>query len=158
MLSLFFEKTLERNLFTFCLSRYGLGPNDLEASVFKKILGCIHTQIGVVSKKYRQPSAVILHNVVTPAAWATAYCLLGPSRVLHIDPAFQENIDEVEMELLLLSAGEDGGEHNIYRQVFSILLDSTACHPEVVAKQRGFGCGRINRENPSRCLKAGCFP
>jgi hypothetical protein len=133
---LFFLKSQERKQFKSALSYYGLGLDDLERDVAKKILAYIHSHVGKVSKKYQLPAASVLDQVITPATWATAYALLGASRIVEIDPTFHENLDEVELELVLHLSGDIESQQSIYRQIFSVLLTSAACHQEILAFQR----------------------
>jgi hypothetical protein len=144
MLNYLFEKSQERKQFKVCLDQYGLDLTDLEPQDLKKILACIHRHITNVSKKYGQPATTVLHHVVTPVAWAVAYCLLGRNKIVQIDPCFQEVIDEVDTELMLyLSADCEAGQ-SIYPEVFSILFNSSVCHPEMLAIQRNLNyLGRL---------------
>ncbi|ODB89522.1 hypothetical protein A3194_10170 [Candidatus Thiodiazotropha endoloripes] len=133
MLNYLFEKSQERKQLKGALAPYGLGLSDLDPIDLKKLLCSIHRHITLVSKKYGQPSSGIQHQVITPVVWATAYCLLGGSRIVQIEPGFRDIIDEVETELVLHLSGESSDNQSIYPEIFSTLLASDACHPEVLA-------------------------
>jgi hypothetical protein len=133
---LFFEKSQEKKQFKSALSYYGLGLDDLEHDVVKRIVACIHSHIAKVSKQYQLPAARVFDQVITPVTWATAYALLGASQIVEIDPTFHENIDEVELELVLHLSEDKESYQSIYRQVFAILLTSAACHQDILVFQR----------------------
>ncbi|MCG7908661.1 MAG: hypothetical protein N0C86_06640 [Candidatus Thiodiazotropha taylori] len=136
MLNYLFEKSQERKQLKVELAQYGLSLLDLDPNDLKKLLATIHRHVTMVSKKYGQPSSDVQHQVITPVVWATAYCLLGASKIVRIDPGFRDIIDEVETELMLHLSGESGDNQSIYPEIFSTLLVSHACHPEVLAFQR----------------------
>ncbi|MEW8625324.1 MAG: hypothetical protein AB2551_06195 [Candidatus Thiodiazotropha sp.] len=150
MLNYLFEKSQERKQLKVALSQYGLGLTDLDPQDLKLILAVVHRLITMVSKKYGQPPATVLHHVITPVAWAIAYCLLGRSKIVQIDPGFLDVIDEVETELLLYLSGDSGSGQSIYAEVFRILLESTACHPQVLAILRNLNyLGHIENRQSS---------
>lgn len=109
----------------------GLDLSELNHGILKKLLQIVHQQVTSVSKKYKQPVYVISESIVCSAAWAIAYCLLGPSRLLDVYPEYKDWTEEAEMELLLLVSGNEPENNNIYQQIFVVLLDSPHCHPEV---------------------------
>ncbi|MES9861934.1 MAG: hypothetical protein ABW157_20195 [Candidatus Thiodiazotropha sp. LLP2] len=139
MLNYLFEKSQERKQLKTALWQYNLGLDDLDPHDLKMVLASLHRHVNIVSKKYAQPPATVSHHVITPVTWAIAYCLQGASRIVQINPSFRDDIDEVETELVLHLSGESDGEQSIYPEVFSILLASTACHPEVLDFRRNLG-------------------
>ncbi|MET0070360.1 MAG: hypothetical protein ABW096_09985 [Candidatus Thiodiazotropha sp.] len=112
------------------LASVGLALNDLEASASKDILQVLHRQVTAIARKYHEPVPVVSDSIVSSAAWGIAYCILGPSRLLDVYPEFKDRTEEAEMELLLRESGETA-ENNIYQKIYTILLDSPHCHPEV---------------------------
>jgi hypothetical protein len=126
----FIAKNLERRLLYNQLLVVGLDLNTLNVRIAKQLLQAVHQQVVSVSKKYEVPVHVIAENIINSAAWGIAYCLLGPNKLLDVYPEFKDRTEEAEMELLLLESGERS-ENNIYHEVFSILLHSPDCHPEV---------------------------
>lgn len=126
----FMEKGLVRRLLCNHLASVSLALNDLEASVSKDILQVLHRQVTAIARKYNEPVPVVSDSIVSSAAWGIAYCLLGPSRLLDVYPEFKDRTEEAEMELLLRESGETA-ENNIYQKIYTILLDSPQCHPEV---------------------------
>jgi hypothetical protein len=91
-----------------------------------------------------------VHQVITPVVWALAYCLLGRSKIVKIDPGFLDVIDEVDNELLLYLYSENNSDQSIYPEIFSILLKSTACHPDVLVIQRNLNyLGNIDNSQRS---------
>jgi hypothetical protein len=128
----FVEKNLEKRILFNHLNGVGLDLDELDPRVIKEIFLVVHQQVTSVSKKYKQPVHIISENIIQSAAWAIAYCLLGPSKLLDVYPEFKDRTEEAEMELLLLERG-DRLENNIYKQIFTILLVSPYCHPEVSA-------------------------
>jgi hypothetical protein len=124
------EKTLEKRLLCSQLHVVGLELDELHPGIAKALLQMVHSQVVSVSRKYNKPVDIIAEDIVNSAAWGVAYCLLGPGRLLDVYPEFKDRTEEAEMELLLLEQ-EERSENNIYQQVFSILLDSPHCHPEV---------------------------
>ncbi|MCU7934795.1 MAG: hypothetical protein KZQ99_07945 [Candidatus Thiodiazotropha sp. (ex Dulcina madagascariensis)] len=128
----FFEKNVEKRLLSDYLKGVGLSLNDLSPAISKQIIDIVHKQVCVVAKKFHEPAVTVSKNIVSSAAWGTIYCLLGPSRLLEMDSGFRDLIEEVEMELLMPDSERDA-QHNIYQQVFAILLNSSHCHPEVKA-------------------------
>ncbi|MBW9258506.1 MAG: hypothetical protein K1566_12085 [Candidatus Thiodiazotropha sp. (ex. Lucinisca nassula)] len=151
MLNYLFEKSQERKQLKVELAQYGLSLLDLDPIDLKKLLAAIHRHVTMVSKKYGQPSSIVQHQVITPVVWATAYCLLGASKIVRIEPGFRDIIDEVETELLLHLSGESSDNQSIYPAIFSTLLASHACHPEVLAYQRNLVC-ISNSMNQQRSL------
>jgi hypothetical protein len=128
----FVVKSLEKRILFNHLSGVGLDLSELDPGIVKQILQVVHQQVTSVSKKYKQPVPIIAEDIIHSAAWAIAYCLLGPSKLLDVYPEFKDRTDEAEMELLLLENG-DRLENNIYKQIFAILLVSPCCHHEVSA-------------------------
>ncbi|MBT2971380.1 MAG: hypothetical protein B6D72_02770 [gamma proteobacterium symbiont of Ctena orbiculata] len=124
------EKSFVRRLLCNRLSSVSLALNNLEASVSKDILQVLHRQVTAISRKYNEPVPVVSDYIVSSAAWGIAYCLLGPSKLLDVYPEFKDRTEEAEMELLLREGGETA-ENNIYQKIYTILLDSPHCHPEV---------------------------
>ncbi|MEW8508070.1 MAG: hypothetical protein AB2598_15340 [Candidatus Thiodiazotropha sp.] len=126
----FMEKNLVKGLLGSHLSSFNLTLSDLQPSVSKKILQLLHRRVMAVTRKYNKPIYIVSENIACSAASGIAYCLLGPNKLLDVYPEFKDRTEETEMELLLLVGGEVT-ENNIYQQIFSILLDSPHCHPEV---------------------------
>ncbi|MCU7845243.1 MAG: hypothetical protein KZQ93_15550 [Candidatus Thiodiazotropha sp. (ex Monitilora ramsayi)] len=72
-------------------------------------------------------------NIVGEAAWATIYSLLGPTKLIEIDPEYGDIVDEIEMELLY--AGQESPlKFNVYQYVIQTLMQHGRCHPEVISK------------------------
>jgi hypothetical protein len=128
----FIEKSLERRVLSNHLLGVGLELSELEPGIVKQLLRIVHQQATSVSKKYKRPVHIVSENIIHSAAWAIAYSLLGPSKLLDVYPEFKDRTEEAEMELLLLVNG-DRSDNNIYQQIFAILLDSPYCHAEVNA-------------------------
>ncbi|MCU7904838.1 MAG: hypothetical protein KZQ76_03120 [Candidatus Thiodiazotropha sp. (ex Epidulcina cf. delphinae)] len=128
----FFEKNIKKRLFSDYLKGGGLSLNDLSPAVSRQIVDIMHRQACMAAKKSHEPTVSASKNIVSSAAWGTIYCLLGPSKLLEMDPGFQDIIEKIETELLTADSESDA-QCNIYQQVFAILLDTSHCHPEVSA-------------------------
>jgi hypothetical protein len=128
----YIEKSLEKRILGNHLLGVGIDLSELDPGIVKQLLQVVHQQVTSVSRKYKQPVHIVSENIIPSAAWAIAYCLLGPSKLLDVYPEFKDRTEEAEMELLLLE-NRDRSDINIYKQIFAILLDSPYCHPEVSA-------------------------
>ncbi|MES9970598.1 MAG: hypothetical protein ABW092_11240 [Candidatus Thiodiazotropha sp.] len=126
----FLEKNLQKRVLFNYLLAVDLDLDEVEPGIVKQLLRIVHQQVLLVSKKYNEPAHVVSENIVCSAAWAIAYCILGPSKLFDVYPEFKDRTEEAEMELLLLRNGEMM-ESNIYQQIFAVLLASPHCHPEV---------------------------
>ncbi|MCU7802811.1 MAG: hypothetical protein KZQ82_16525 [Candidatus Thiodiazotropha sp. (ex Lucinoma annulata)] len=126
----FFERNVEKRILSDHLQEFGLGLADLSPAVLKRILDVLHRQVCAVARKYNEPVYHVSENIVSSATWGLVYCLLGPTKLLQIHPGFKDMAEEIEMELLISERGY-ASENNIYKQVFTILLDTAHCHPEV---------------------------
>lgn len=144
----FIEKNHERRMLHSHLSSLGLELEALSPAITKAILQVLHRQVMTVSRKYNKPAHVVSENIIGSAAWGIAYCLLGPTKLFGICPEYREISEEVEMELVLSECGETA-QGNVYQQVFSILLESSHCHPEV---QRLSNRIRLTAATPVRGL------
>ena len=128
----FKEKNLVKGLLGSHLASLNLALDELRPSVSKKIQHVVHRQVMTVSRKYKEPLHIVSENIICSSAWGIAYCLLGPNKLLDVFPEYKDRTEEAEMELLLLESS-DVAENNIYQQIFTILLDSPHCHPEVMS-------------------------
>jgi hypothetical protein len=128
----YLEKKSEKRIFFSYLNRFGLTQEHLSQRATRMILGDIYDQSNSVSRRFQEPLSSVSRNIISTAAWGTIYCLLGPTRMIEIEPEYKDISDEVEMELMM-SCTSNESKNNIYRQVFAILSEHALCHPEVMA-------------------------
>ena len=128
----YLEKKSEKRIFFSYLNRFGLTQEHLSQKATRMILGDIYDQASTVSRRFHEPVAAVSRNIISTAAWGTIYCLLGPTRMIEIEPEYKEISVEVEMELMM-SCSSSESDNNIYRQVFAVLSEHNLCHPEVTA-------------------------
>lgn len=128
----YLEKKTEKRIFFSYLHRFGLTQEQLSPKATRMILDDIFDQANTVSRRFREPLASVSGNIISTAAWGTIYCLLGPTRMIEIEPNYRDIADEVELELVISCTSNDP-ENTIYRQVFAILSEHALCHPEVTA-------------------------
>ena len=128
----YLERKTEKRIFFSYLQRFGLTQEHLSPKATRMLLGDIFEQANTVSRRFHEPLASVSGNIISTAAWGTIYCLLGPTRMIELEPHYQDIVDEVEMELVI-SCTSSESENSIYRQVFAILSEQSLCHPEVIA-------------------------
>lgn len=128
----YLERKTEKRIFFSYLHRFSLTEEHLSPKATRMILNDIFAQASNVSRRFHEPVASVSRSIISTAAWGTIYCLLGPSRMIELEPAYRDICDEVEMELMM-SCMSSEDDHNIYRQVFAILSERALCHPEVTA-------------------------
>ncbi len=128
----FLERKSEKRIFYSYLHQFELTLEHLGHRASRQLLNEIYRQSSLVSQQFAEPVATVSHNIISAAAWGTIYCLLGPTRMIEMNPDYLEIADEVELELLS-SCLEEGAENSIYRAVYSILSGHVLCHPEVLA-------------------------
>ena len=128
----YLERKTEKRIFFSYLHRFGLTQEHLSSKATRMILSDIFDQASTVSRRFREPLASVSGNIISTAAWGTIYCLLGPTRMIELEPHYRDIADEVEMELVI-SCTSSESENSIYRQVFAILSEHALCHPEVIA-------------------------
>lgn len=128
----FMEKKYEKRIFLNYLLQFGITPDGMNPRALRLILESVHHEANVVSRRFHEPLSAVSRNIISEAAWASIFCLLGPTRMIELSPEFRDITDEVEMELIMSCSGEEE-DHNIYRQVFAILTDLDLCHEEVMA-------------------------
>ena len=126
----FFEKNLQKRILCNYLLSVGVKLGELKPGIVKQLLRIVHQQVMSVSRKYNEPPQIVSESIICSAAWGIAYCVLGPSRLFDVYPEFRDRTEEAEMELLLLG-DDESMDNNIYQQIFTVLLDSPHCHPEV---------------------------
>ncbi|MCU7811446.1 MAG: hypothetical protein KZQ77_09430 [Candidatus Thiodiazotropha sp. (ex Notomyrtea botanica)] len=127
----YLERQSEKRLYFSYLIKYGLTQDDLGEPATQSILSQVYENSQKLSKRFHEPVTRISRSVVVSAAWASIYALLGPRKLIEIDPDNQEFIDEIETELVC--AGQGVSEtFNVYQHVFQTLLRHGRCHQEVV--------------------------
>jgi len=146
----YLERKSEKRIFYSYLHQFELTQEQLGPKVSRQLLAEIYRQASDISRRFDQPVATVSRNIISAAAWGTIYCLLGPTRMVEIQPNFRDIADEVELELMISHAGT-AGENTIYRQLFSILGEQGLCHPEVVALIEA--CILSNREETEEYLQ-----
>jgi len=156
----FLEKKNQKRIFFSYLLQFGLTPYNVNPHAIRKILDSIYDQSNIVSQRFQEPVASVSRNIISAAAWGTIYCLLGPKRMIEMEPAYRDIVDEVEMEVMNSHVSDD--EDTIYRKVFSVLSAHALTHPEVTeliraclyADQDGFVAEIDSRSQPvsSMCL------
>ena len=131
----YLEKQSEKRLFFGYLIRFCLTYEDLGESASRAILSEVFKNSQRVSKQFQKPISLVSKNIVGEAAWAAIYSLLGPTKLIEIDPEYSDIVDEIEMELLY--AGYEGPlKFNVYQYVIQTLIEHERCHPEVLSLLR----------------------
>jgi hypothetical protein len=128
----YLERKTEKRIFFSYLYRFGLSQEHLSQKATRILLNDIFNQSSTVSRRFHEPVSSVARNIISTAAWGTIYCLLGPTRMIEIEPEYRDICDEVEMELMMSCVSSEE-ENNIYRQVFAVLSEFSLCHPEVTA-------------------------
>ena len=97
----YLEKKTEKRIFFSYLYRFGLTQDHLSPKAARMILDDIFDQASTVSRRFREPLASVSGNIISTAAWGTIYCLLGPSRMIELEPHYRDIAEEGELELVI---------------------------------------------------------
>lgn len=128
----FLEKRHQKRIFFSYLIRFGLAPYNLNDKAMAMVLEMIYTQANFVARHFQVNVESVSRNIISAGAWGTIYCLLGPTRMLELEPEYRDIVEEVEAELMMSHIVGDS-ENSIYRQLFHILFEQGLCHGEVIA-------------------------